>query len=459
MMKKIFATIIVIVLIGFAAPSWAGFADQATYAGVSGGTANAQTITVPNANSPADLYGVLIKFIPGATNTGAATLQFIGAAGPVGIEKPSSAGLVSLTGGELTLNQPVIGMLDPLNSAFIILSVTNTSTTAASLANSALAFGMPVNLQLNASVGSNQLTIAVKGNNGSDPSATNPVLFAFRDTTIANGDPVIVSLQAALSFTIGSGNTMGCVSNQMCRLWILAANNAGAVALCAENVLSGTSVSGINEGILHTSQSGTSGGSSAQLKYCNVSALTNVAMRIIGYVEISEATAGTWATGPTFVQLFGPGIKKPGDVIQTVRPLPISTQTTLGTTQTQTGITASITPSSAANVIEVSSNVNVTGGAGANAIVQLSRGTTPTLFGVAGSFTCAGQTCPTPVDGVDVPNTTSATAYYVFGKSAGTNVIVNDVANTYAPTSTIILREIQSRLEPANDDQPWRMVG
>jgi hypothetical protein len=48
----------------------AQFADQGTWGGTSGGTANAQTITIPNlaANKP----GIILRFIPGAglTNTG-----------------------------------------------------------------------------------------------------------------------------------------------------------------------------------------------------------------------------------------------------------------------------------------------------------------------------------------------------------------------------------------------------
>ena len=42
--------------------------------------------------------------------------------------------------------------------------------------NPMLGFDMPLNLQLNASTNGTKLTIAVKGNNGSDPSTTNPVL-------------------------------------------------------------------------------------------------------------------------------------------------------------------------------------------------------------------------------------------------------------------------------------------
>src|SRR5262249_14173153 len=92
-------------------------------------------------------------------------------------------------------------------------------------------FDEPINLQLNASVASNILTVAVKGNNGSDPSNSNPVLIPFRDSTIANGDPVWRAVTAALSInTAAIGATLGAPgSSTPFRLWIVAVDNAGSV--------------------------------------------------------------------------------------------------------------------------------------------------------------------------------------------------------------------------------------
>src|SRR5258708_6008220 len=55
-----------------------------------------------------------------------------------------------------------------------------------------------VNLQLNASNNGAALTVAVKANNGSDPSPTNPLLIPFRDSTLANGGPKWGLLTGAL---------------------------------------------------------------------------------------------------------------------------------------------------------------------------------------------------------------------------------------------------------------------
>ena len=329
-----------------------------------------------------------------------------------------------------------------------------------------------MNLQLNATVGSNNLTIAIKGNNGSDPSATNPVLIPFRHSTIANGSPQFVSLQSALSFQINSGSTMGCVSGQMCRLWVLAICSTGlectgsagsdVVGLCAFNALSGANVAPINEAALQTSASGTNGGNSAQTYYCNISGVTARAIRIIGYVEIQEGSAGTWASGPTYTQLFGPGIKKPGDTVQSLSATFTASTTSSGITPTQTGTTLSISPTSAANPILVQANGNFE--ALSNPIVaQLSRGAGPTFIGNLAAYLPVAASFPiTPASlmAVDIPNTTSSTAYcvYVNGITSG-NAIWNPPVTGQTPTTSMRLKEIMGFLEPANDDQPLSMVG
>jgi hypothetical protein len=428
-------------------PASAQFADQATFAGTGAGTANAQTITVPNATSYADLYGVLIKFIPGATNSGSATLAVSGlggalAGGPITIQKPTGSGRAALTGQEIVSGRPIIVMYDGTN--FDIMAEVNLPVGAGSIGNSALSFGVPVNLQLNAAVSANALTINLCTiNSGSNtcnaPTPSNPILIPFRDATIAWGDPNIVAVTSALSFTIGSGNTMGCVSGVMCRLWIISFNNAGTAALCAINARSGTNVAPINEAALQTSQSGTSGGNSAQLYYCDVTALTNQAIRILGYVEISETTAGTWATGPTYVQLFGPGIKKPGDIVQVV------------SANSAGAASAVIIPTSAANLVQVFTSLYVnTGTSAAIAAVCITRnsiiiGLCINAGNTISSFTTENSFSPIAFD---APGSTSATTYTLTTTTGSVQ------------ESTMIVNEIMSELESANDNgEPLKMVG
>lgn len=76
----------------------AQFVDQSTYGGNSGGTANAQTITI--ANYTAHTTGVVLRFVPGGTNTGPMTIN-VSALGAVSVSRPSSIGVTGLSGGEV----------------------------------------------------------------------------------------------------------------------------------------------------------------------------------------------------------------------------------------------------------------------------------------------------------------------------------------------------------------------
>jgi microcystin-dependent protein len=84
--------------------SRAQFSGQGTYGGTSGGSANAQTITIPNL--PSNLVGIPLSFTVGFTNTGPATLS-VSAIGAVAIQRPSSIGPVALSGAELTVGELV----------------------------------------------------------------------------------------------------------------------------------------------------------------------------------------------------------------------------------------------------------------------------------------------------------------------------------------------------------------
>ncbi len=441
-------------LLAAVAPAAAQFADQATYAGAGGGTANAQTLALANASSYADLVGVVVKYVPTATNTGPASLTVNGFGSSPAFRKPTGSGVGALTGGEIASGQPTYVMYD--GTFFNLVSPTSLPVGAGSLQNSALGFDMPVNLRISATVATNALTLAIKGIDGNDPSATNPVIVPFRDVTIASGAPSVVSIAGALSFTINSTSTMGCVSGQMCRLWVVLINNGGTAGLCAFNALSGTSIAPINEAALQTSASGTSGGSSAQTYYCNISAVTAKSIRIVGYVEIQEVTAGTWATGPTYVQLFGPGIKKPGETVQSI----YYTTTTPGTTTAAslttltTSPSVAIVPTSAANLIRTFT-AGTFGSGGGDFVLQIQNGST--LIGVPAKAT-SGAAVPVSLMARDVPNTTSSVTYSFKG-ATNTGTVSFPVAGTGMTMEAI---EIMSFLpSPANDDGTFdaRAVG
>lgn len=111
-----------------ATPSSAQFPDQRTWGGTSGGSANAQTLTISNYTYALGL-GVEICWLPGGTNTSATTLN-INAQGNKNIFKPTAAGAAALSGGELIASpvaQIVCAKYD--GTQFQITSNTNASAT------------------------------------------------------------------------------------------------------------------------------------------------------------------------------------------------------------------------------------------------------------------------------------------------------------------------------------------
>ena len=436
------------------APASAQFADQATWAGTAGGTANALTLTVPNYTVAR--AGIVLRFLPLSDNTGATTVNVSGL-GAVNLQKPSNGGIIALAGGELRAGVMAEAAYD--GTRYVLLNQLGQSTIPSTLATSTVAFGSPVNLSLAASVGSNQLTITMNAASGSAPTATNPTLIPFRDVTIAGGTPKVVAVTGALSFTINSGNTMGCVSGTMCRLWVIAICSSGlsctnspgtdTVGLCAYNATSGspvTSVSGVSvapfaEQALQTSASGTNGGSNAATLYCNISSVTARAATIVGYVEISEVTAGTWATGPTYVQIAGPGIKKPGDIVQ-IRQTVTNVVGTAGCGAMTNSPTVVITPTSAANVMRVMTAGTAGNNSGATGIHSMSIYRNATLLYPSPQLPWAWQVnailraAPVTMFINDRPNSTSPVTYSIYGCS-GTGVLSYPGGDTGFQTTAV----------------------
>ena len=340
--------------------------------------------------------------------------------------------------------------------------VTSWTSQSATLANSSLAFTVPVNLAISATVGSNALTVSVLGNNGSTPSASNQVLFPFRDTTTASGTPTVLSLQTALSITVAAGNTMGCTSAAACRLWIVAMNNGGTPALCLFNASISTQIYPINEAGLQSSAAGTTGGSAANTYYCTASSASSKAIRIIGYLEATEAIAGTWSTAPSLVQLFGPGIKKPGDVVQVVYSTTNTAATTSSTSfaNLTTGPTIAITPTSAVNLVRLSGQVSLSNGAtGATTNLSWSRasvliGGQPVLY-----TPVANYVLPMSLLTLDSPNSAASITYQFQGKVSTSTTTLGGSSNG---GFVLQVEEIMGALpEPANDNglNEIRMVG
>ena len=410
------------VLLAAVVPAAAQFDAPQTYVASSTGSGTAIQVIVPNVSQLADLKGVPLRVLMSSTNaSGPVTLQ-VNSLVATTVSKPTTAGLAALSGGEI-----VTGQINEFTFDGTVFELTGPNLNLGTV-QAQNGFSSPINLSLSCTAVSNALTCSMlSGQTGGNPSALSPIYVPFRNATSANGGVVWRTVTSAASFTISGGNTMGCVSASPCRLWLLAADNAGTVQVCAYNAASAsgsTPILAVNEGTLQSSGAGTGGGSATQSIFCNASSLSGVAVRYIGYVEYTTlTTAGNWTT-PNFVQLFGPGVARPGTQVGPAIQVCTTSPTTLASgSYTSTPVTTSPTLSSAANAIEFSASGSIAmGGVGQTAQIAMFRGTTqvgPVARSINDSAATAAPRVPAAISQwIDFPGTATPT-YTVKGSSLG----------------------------------------
>lgn len=321
-------------------------------------------------------------------------------------------------------------------------------------------FDTPINLQLNASVASNLLTVTITGNNGSTPSNTNPVLVPFRDATVANGDPAWIAITSALSINTNAvGASLGSASSNVpFRFWVVLFNNGGTPVLGLVNCTSTGQIFALDETSVKSTTPMSASATSAGTFYTpNGTTLTNCSVRIIGYVEYSSGltTAGTYASAPSKVQLFGPGVKRPGDLVQlAAMSTTTSTNGTTAGTVTATACTKSITLASAANSVEIAFAGGVSASTDTSCFIGLYRGagvTVPVGPGMVYSISSLASGCNFPSAGswLDTPfsGATTSSAYTVgimpFSGGGVTCTFNSAMAGTGATAqATMVLKEI-----------------
>ena len=141
---------------------------------------------------------------------------------------------------------------------------------------------------ISASVGSNALTIS-----------TSALALEFRSNTLTSGAVSFVQGTPA-NLVISSGSTLGTINATQSRIVVLALNNAGTIELAAVNISGGTDLT--ETGVISTTAEGGAGAADSATVVYSTTARTNVAYRVIGYIESTQATAGTWATAPSTIQ-------------------------------------------------------------------------------------------------------------------------------------------------------------
>lgn len=121
----------------------------------------------------------------------------------------------------------------------------------------------------------------------------------FRSSTLTSGAVSFVKGTPA-NLVISSGSTLGTINATKSRIIVLAINNAGTIELAAVNITGGNDLS--ETGVISTTAEGGAGAADSANVIYSTTARSNVAYRVIGYIESTQATAGTWTTAPSTIQ-------------------------------------------------------------------------------------------------------------------------------------------------------------
>lgn len=171
-------------------------------------------------------------------------------------------------------------------------------TTAATASNSSNNPYELSNYGLAVSTAANAMTIALKTKDGGDPDGSDSVTIGFRNGSSAVGSYTQASVSSALSLTISAGSTLGTTSGASAFVYVYAVNNSGTVSLAA------IGRSTVDEGTLqHIFAEGGAGAADGASVLYGPATLTSKPVRLIGRLNVNEATAGTWDAVPIEISL------------------------------------------------------------------------------------------------------------------------------------------------------------
>jgi hypothetical protein len=266
---------------------------QFTYLGTTGGSADAYTLS-PNPSITA--YVASMCFTAKIAATNATTTPYLQISG---IGTPASDAVIKKLAADKSEVAVVLGDMVATglyefqrnfgNTAWILLNPEN--PISAGVVESDLI----KNLIISTSVASNALTVALKTKAGNDPSASDPVEISFRSSTASSGSYNTRSIIAATSVVVSSGSTLGTAANVAANLYVYALDNAGTVEVGISYYLFPD-----NSIQSSTAEGGAGAADSATVLY-STTARTNVPVRLIGVINITEATAGAWVSNATTV--------------------------------------------------------------------------------------------------------------------------------------------------------------
>ncbi|WAL80945.1 hypothetical protein OYT13_13775 [Pandoraea sp. XJJ-1] len=265
------------------------------------GAANAYTaVNSPVLTALPSATGLVQRVSIANANTGASTYAPDGL-----VAKPIlGMGLAALQGGELpakgiaTLLYVVASNVNSGNGAWVLIECTGGAQQIAPATqpqHAAQLAQLPAKSQsLSASVAANALTV----------NFTPLGVMQFPAASLTSGVPVPLSAAEIgnLSLVVPSGATLGATSGQSATLVFLLAYNGGIPVLCVTNLAGGLVLDETN---LISPTTISAGATSAGVIYSASAVSANSPYLVVGMMQITEATAGVYATGHTLLRPTG----------------------------------------------------------------------------------------------------------------------------------------------------------
>lgn len=263
---------------------------------------------------------------------------------------------------------------------------------------------------ISASVAANAMTISASA-----------LSLDFRSATLGSGTVTTVS-GAPSNLVISSGSTLGTTSGAPSRIAVLALNNAGTIELAAVNLAGGVNLD--ETGVISTTAEGGAGAADSATVIYSTTARSNVAYRVLGFIESTQTTAGTWATAPSLIQGDG------GKAMSGMLTVGAVTASTSGTSIDYTSIPAGT------KRITVSFSAMSTNGT-SNLLVQIgdSGGIEATGYLSAGSQISATVTTTAFTTGFGVINSGGATGVL---HGTMTLTLTDPAANTWCASGVFM---------------------
>lgn len=367
---------------GFPAATEEQVADGTFYYSddVPGGSVANAYILVPKANTNTPnsyVDGIQLGFVTSNANTGPSTANFQG----LGVKNIKYPGGVDPAPGDVSGR---VTLIYDAGNGWLELQ--------------RKAAGSPPQIRtIGGSVSGNALTLTL-----------DPCTIDFRSPTLGAGTVLTGVVTSTISLVVPAGATLGTTNGAQSRIVVVAIYNSGTVELAAINLAGGNS---LDETALINTTAISAAASSATTFY-STNARSGVPYRVMGFVQSTQAAAGTWSTTPSQVQ--GQGGQ---NIIRQDRLFFGAAQnTTSGTSIDFTGI-----PS---DVRRITMMFNGISNAGSNFMVQIGISSGIETSGYVGAASSSANVATNQTSGWVIDANQDAAASY-YGHMTITNVSGN----------------------------------